>query len=57
MSNTELKAIHAAIRGSRDLIVTLNSGREMLDIISEMFFELSRYACILTEMVEEDNHD
>lgn len=54
MSNTELKAIHAAIRGTRDLIATLNSGREMHDTISEMFFELSRYACILTEMVGED---
>lgn len=52
MSSTELKAIRAAIRGTRDLIATLNSGREMHDTISEMFFELSRYACILTEMIE-----
>ena len=54
MNNTELKAIHAAIRGTRDLIVTLNSGREMSDTISEMFYELSREAFILSEMLEED---
>lgn len=52
MSNTELKAIRAAIRNIRDLIETLNDGREMPDAIREMFYELSRDACILTEMIE-----
>ncbi len=54
MSNTELKVIRAAIRGTRDLIQTLNDGREMSDTFREMFYELNQYACTLSEMIEED---
>ena len=54
MSNTELKVIRAAIRSTRDLIKTLNDGREMPDPVLEMFFMLNHYACILSEMIEED---
>lgn len=58
MSNTELKVIRAAIRSTRDLIQTLNDGREMPDTIREMFYELNRDAFILSEMIEEaENHD
>lgn len=58
MSKTELKVIRAAIRSTRDLIQTLNDGREMADAIREMFYELNRDACILSEMIEEaENHD
>lgn len=53
MSNTELKVIRAAIRSTRDLIQTLNDGREMPDTIREMFYELNRDAFILSEMIEE----
>ena len=54
MSNAELKAIQAAIRNARDLIHTLNDGREMPDQLEKMFFELNDYSCILTGMIEED---
>ena len=54
MSNTELKVIRAAIRGTRDLIQTLNDGQEMSDTFREMFYELNQYACTLSEMIEED---
>ena len=54
MSNTELKVIRAAIRSTRDLIQTLNDGGEMPDHVQEMFFKLNQYACILSEMIEED---
>lgn len=54
MSNTELKVIRAAIRSTRDLIQTLNDGREMPDRVREMFYELNHYSCILSEMIEED---
>ena len=58
MSNTELKVIRAAIRSTRDLIQTLNDGRDMSDTFREMFYELNNYACILSEMIEEDEiHD
>lgn len=58
MSNTELKVIRAAIRNTRDLIQTLNDGREMPDTIREMFYELNHDAFILSEMIEEaENHD
>ena len=58
MSNTELKVIRAAIRSTRDLIQTLNDGREMPETIREMFYELNHDACILSEMIEEaENHD
>ena len=53
MSNTELKVIRAAIRSTRDLIQTLNDGREMPDTIRKMFYELNHDACILSEMIEE----
>lgn len=54
MSNTELKVIRAAIRSTRDLIQTLNDGREMPEEIREMFYKLNDYACTLSEMIEED---
>lgn len=54
MSNTELKIILAAMRSTRDLIRTLNAGREMPEEIREMFYNLNDYACILSEMIEED---
>lgn len=54
MSNTELKVIRAAIRSTRDLIQTLNDGREMPDQVREIFFKLNHDACILSEMIEED---
>ena len=57
MSKSELKVIRAAIRSTRDLIQTLNEGREMPEEIREMFYKLNDYACILSEMIEEDNHD
>lgn len=53
MSNTELKVIRAAMRSTRDLIQTLNDGREMPDEISDMFYQLNRYACDISEMIEE----
>ena len=54
MSNAELKAIQAAIRNTRDLIHTLNDGREMPDQLEKMFFGLNDYSCILTGMIEGD---
>ena len=54
MSNTELKVIRAAIRSTRDLIQTLNDGREMPRQLSKMFFELNDDAIILSGMIEED---
>ena len=54
MSKTELKVIRAAIRSTRDLIQTLNDGREMQEPISEMFYHLNHYAIILSGMIEED---
>ena len=54
MSKTELKVIRAAIRSTRDLIQTLNDGREMQEPISEMFYKLNHYAIILSGMIEED---
>ena len=53
MSNTELKVIRAAIRSTRDLIQTLNDGREMPAQLSKMFFELNDDAIILSGMIEE----
>lgn len=54
MSNTELKVIRAAIRSTRDLIQTLNDGREMPEEVEEMFYRLNHYACALSVMIEED---
>lgn len=54
MSNAELKAIRAAIRNTRDLIHTLNDGREMPDQLDKIFFGLNDYAIILSGMIEED---
>ena len=54
MSKTELKVIRAAIRSTRDLIQTLNDGREMQEPIGEMFYQLNHYAIILSGMIEED---
>lgn len=54
MSNTELKVIRAAIRSTRDLIQTLNDGREMPKQLSKIFFELNDDAIILSGMIEED---
>ena len=53
MSKTELKVIRAAIRSTRDLIQTLNDGREMQEPISEMFYQLNDYAIIVSGMIEE----
>ena len=58
MSNTELKVIRVAIRSTRDLIQTLNDGREMPDQVREIFFKLNHYAINLSEMIDEaENHD
>lgn len=54
MSNTELKVIRAAIRSTRDLIQTLNDGREMPSQLSKIFFELNDDAIIVSGMIEED---
>ena len=54
MNNTELKVIRAAIRSTRDLIQTLNDGREMPSQLAKIFFELNDYAIILSGMIEED---
>ena len=54
MSNTELKVIRAAIRSTRDLIQTLNDGREMPSQLDKIFFELNDDAIILSGMIEED---
>ena len=54
MSKTELKVIRAAIRSTRDLIQTLNDGREMPDPVKEMFYELNKDAIILSGMIEEE---
>ena len=54
MSNTELKVIRAAIRSTRDLIQTLNDGREMPSQLAKIFFELNDYAIILSGMIEEE---
>lgn len=53
MSNTELKVIRAAIRSTRDLIHTLNDGREMPSQIAKIFFELNDDAIIVSGMIEE----
>ena len=53
MSNTELKVIRAAIRSTRDLIQTLNDGREMPSQLSKIFFELNDDAIIVSGMIEE----
>lgn len=53
MSNTELKVIRAAIRSTRDLIQTLNDGREMPSQLADIFFELNDDAIILSGMIEE----
>ena len=55
MSKTELKVIRAAIRNTRDLILTLNDGREMSDTIREMFYELNHDVGILSGMIEEED--
>lgn len=57
MSNAELKVIRAAIRSTRDLIHTLNDGREMPKELSKIFFELNDDAIIVTGMIEEEDHD
>lgn len=54
MSNTELKVIRAAIRSTRDLIQTLNDGREMPEQLVKMFYELNNDAIILSDMIEEE---
>lgn len=54
MSKTELKVIRAAIRSTRDLIQTLNDGREMPNQLAKIFFELNDDAIILSGMIEED---
>ena len=54
MCNTELKVIRAAIRSTRDLIQTLNDGREMPGQLAKIFFELNDDAIILSGMIEED---
>ena len=54
MSNAKLKVIRAAIRSTRDLIQTLNDGREMSSQLSKMFFELNDDAIIISGMIEED---
>ena len=54
MSNIELKVIREAIRCTRDLIQTLNDGREMPFQLSKMFYELNDDAIILSGMIEED---
>lgn len=51
MSNTELKVIRAAIRSTRDLIQTLNDGKEMPDKLAKIFFELNDDAIILSGMI------
>lgn len=51
MSKTELKVIRAAIRSTRDLIQTLNDGREMPDQLAKIFFELNDDAIILSGMI------
>lgn len=53
MSNTELKVIRAAIRSTRDLIQTLNDGREMPSQLAKIFFELNDDAIILSGMIED----
>ena len=54
MSKTELEVIRAAIRSTRDLIQTLNDGREMPSQLAKIFFELNDCAIILSGMIEED---
>lgn len=54
MSNTELKVIRAAIRSTRDLIQTLNDGREMPSQLAKIFYELNDDSIILSGMIEED---
>ena len=54
MSNTELKVIRAAIRSTRDLIQTLNDGREMPSQLAKIFLELNDDAIILSGMIDED---
>ena len=54
MTKTELKVIRAAIRSTRDLIQTLNDGREMPEPVREMFYELNNDAIILSGMIEEE---
>lgn len=53
MSNTELKVIRAALRSTRDLIQTLNDGREMPRQLAKIYFELNGDAIILSDMIEE----
>ena len=53
MSNAELKVIRAAIRGTLDLIQTLNDGRETPSQLAKIFFELNYDAIIVSGMIEE----
>jgi hypothetical protein len=53
MSSTELKVIRAALRSTRDLIQTLNDGREMPCQLAKIYFELNGDAIILSDMIEE----
>lgn len=57
MSNTELKVIREAMRSTRDLIQILNDSRDMPEELWEMFYQLNRYSCTLSEMLEEANYD
>lgn len=57
MSNTELKVIREAMRNTRDLIQILNDSRDMPEELWEMFYQLNRYSCTLSEMLEEANYD
>ena len=56
MSNTELKVIRAAVRATRDLIQTLNDGRDMSEKIDKIFYALNQIAIILSDMIEEDDN-
>ena len=57
MSKVELKVIQTAIRGTRDLIKTLNDGKELPIQLEKMFYQLNEYSIILSEMIDEvDNH-
>ena len=53
MSIAELKVIRAAIRSTRDLIRTLNDGRDMPSQLAKIFFELNDDAIIVSGMIEE----
>ena len=55
MTKGELKVIRAAMRATRDLITTLNEGRELPSSLEMMIDELNENAIIISEMIDKED--